>query len=269
MDTTTPSRPEIRVDPQPGWSDAETARFLKDTAGRIIRALRRPPHFVVLKGIAPTEGREPVSTLSQLIAITAPTPPGFTRERLMKVSFTQVRINPEKALVNGASTAYSRTNRPLSLHTDSSYQPAPHAMVAFQMVRADPDGGDTVLATVEDIVAVLDPALVETLCQPVFPFGKGAGPVLVRRGDSFLMRYYRNQIDASVEKGAPLSDAARDALDALDMALAGPATRWRFHLASGETLFLHNHKILHGRTGFAPGSTRLMYRYRMHSGTLG
>ena len=56
---------------------------------------------------------------------------------------------------------------------------------------------------------------------------------------------------------------------ALDAALQRPDNQFRFHLKAGETLFLHNTKVLHGRTGFAAGSTRLMYRIRVHAGCLG
>lgn len=250
-------------------SPQDKADTLRATAADLVAALQRPPYFACLRGLPPRGEREPVATISQLMAITEPTPPNMTREKLLKVSFTHVRINPDRVQNSGTSTAYSRTNQPLSLHTDSSYNPAPHALVAFQMVQSDPGGGDTVLATVDDIVAALSMDQVDILCEPRFPFGKGRAPVLVKRPSGYVMRYYRNQIDASVEKGAELDDEGRAALDALDAVLQGPAARWRFHLASGEVLFLHNHKILHGRTGFASDSTRLMYRFRMHCGALG
>ena len=56
---------------------------------------------------------------------------------------------------------------------------------------------------------------------------------------------------------------------ALDAALEQPENQFRFHLQAGETGFLHNTKVLHGRTGFATDSSRLMYRIRVHAGCLG
>lgn len=35
-----------------------------------------------------------------------------------------------------------------------------------------------------------------------------------------------------------------------------------FHAEPGDTVFMHNTKVLHGRTGFAADSDRLMYRVR-------
>lgn len=233
----------------------------------ITDALRRPPHFVVLRGIAPTEDRRLTVHIARLIANKAPVKPGSTPENRQRISFTKVHVDPEKSKGNGGSTSYSRTHKPLELHTDSSYKREPHELVAFQMVKADPGGGATLMLPVETILRALDPDVVQTLARPVYDFGKGPLPILWQtQSGAIHIRYYRTQI---MEGGGVVDDKALAAMDALDRTIEDEQLHHRFRISSGETLYMHNTKVLHGRTGFQETSDRLMYRIRMHAGCLG
>jgi alpha-ketoglutarate-dependent taurine dioxygenase len=265
----TPAAPEIALDAARLSEAADPRAALRDLAATIVGTLRRPPHFLRLTGLAPTESSDLAATLARLIAVTPPHPPGMDRDRLMKLSFTRVRVDPEKASGAGAVTAYSRTAQPLALHSDSSYLGRPHPLVLFQFVRADAAGGASVMASVHDIMQAADEALIQELIKPQFPFGKGDMPILFGRPDDPHIRYYRSQIDTAVAEGAALSDPARAALDRLDALLDGQVRTHQFHAASGEIVFMHNTRVLHGRRGFAETSPRLMYRIRMHAGCLG
>lgn len=237
-------------------------------AQEIRNHLRGDPHAVVLRGLKPTEDRAATVALAQAISGLSSITSEQSEKTRGKVSFTKVRINHRIATSESRSTAYSRTNQPLTLHTDSSYKAAPHELVAFQMVRADATGGDTTLMSVETILHTIDPELVKTLARPIFPFGKGDVPILWRQGNAPRIRYYRHQIDNAVSRGAHLSDPARAAIEGLDRVLDRADLSCRFRLEDGDILFLDNTRVLHGRTGFAGTSHRLMYRVRVQAGCL-
>ena len=65
-----------------------------------------------------------------------------------------------------------------------------------------------------------------------------------------------------------LTSRELDAMEALDEVLGRESILFQFHAEAGETLFFHNTKVLHGRTGFSATSNRLIYRTRMHAGCL-
>lgn len=245
----------------------ETAQTALHTLVRnIVLSLRQPPHFVLLKGVAPTDDRRLTAHIARIIANAEPVKPNTTPEQRQKMSFTKVLVDPEKAKGNASATAYSRTHKPLELHTDSSYKREPHELVAFQMVRADAGGGDTLMLPVEAVLQMLDREVISTLARPIFDFGKGPLPILWRRDDAIHIRYYRTQIE---ESAATISHEALAAMDALDKVLEDESQMHRFRIEAGETLFMHNTKVLHGRTGFEETSNRLMYRIRMQAGCLG
>lgn len=263
--------PQLSLSPQ----DIDDLTSGEDAAGdvtdRIVGLLKSHPHFFVLKGVPATEDRTLTVNIARAIADTEPFKPGRPPEMRHKVSFTRVQIDPEKSADNSAVTRYSRTNQPLELHTDSSYMNDPHELVAFQMVRAESQGGDTLMAAVEDVVAALDEEVRTNLSEINFPFGRGPQPVLWTRKGATHIRYYRSQIETARldEDEDELADQDLAAMDALDDVLAREDLQFRFHVAPGETVFMHNTKALHGRTGFPADSDRLMYRIRMHAGCLG
>ena len=234
-------------------------------AGEIVVALKAAPHFVRLRGLAAAQDQTVVAILAQAIAGRQPTRERHPTARERKISFTQVRIDPDKATTNARSTAYSRTNQPLELHTDSSYKAVPHELVAFQIVRSDASGGDTVMMPVETILDHLHPDVRDTLSAPIYPFGKGKHPVLWQTAGRPQIRYYRKQIDNAVENGASLPGAALEAMDILDAVLSRTDLQTQFHLDDGEILFMDNTRVLHGRTGFGAKSDRLMYRIRIEA----
>ena len=84
------------------------------------------------------------------------------------------------------------------------------------------------------------------------------------------IRYFRLQIDKT-RSGSEHRLTERDiaAMEALDSVLGSKDVLFEFHAQAGETLLLHNTKVLHGRTGFSRDSNRLMYRARVRVGCLG
>lgn len=240
-----------------------------DLAEHIAEVLRAYPHFVVLKGGSSVEDRRLIEQLARAIANTAPVKANQTPEERAEVEVTRVEINAKKAAQSAvAGSRYSRTNQPLGLHTDCPHMAEPYELVAMQFVRVDPKGGDSLLAPVEDVIGALDDEVKQTLKQPNFPFGRGVRPVLWDKNDMPNIRYYRTNLDRAREKDDVLTERDLAAIEMLDATLHRDDILFRFHAEAGETLFMHNTKVLHGRSGFSANSDRLMYRIRIHAGCL-
>ena len=240
---------------------------LQELARSICAALNAYPHFVVINGYPPLEERTNLVNLSQAVCAigSGQSLLGFGSQNQLKVSFTQVRIDRAKAMARGKVTQYSRTHLPLAPHTDSSYMTRPHELVAFQCIVADNMGGESIIIPVEDILSRIDSDTVELLRDSVFRFGNNQSPILFGATGDEQIRYYRSQIDQTLKaETSALSDKYYAAIETLDSVLQQPAQLIQFPLQPGQILFMHNRKVLHGRTGFSPESDRLLYRVRLH-----
>ncbi|KST63446.1 TauD/TfdA family dioxygenase [Mastigocoleus testarum] len=240
---------------------------LQEIAHSICTALSTYPHFVVVNGYAPIEDRTNLVNLSQAIyaICSGKSTLNFSYENQVKVSFTQVRINQTKPTTSGKVTQYSRTHLPLALHTDSSYMDRPHNLVAFQCIVADNRGGESIMIPIEDILRQIDSENLELLRASVFPFGDNIYPIISGVAGDEQIRYYRSQIDRTLEiKKLSLSRKYRSAINNLDTVLQKSAQLMQFSLQPGQIVFMHNKKVLHGRTGFPLDSDRLLYRVRLH-----
>jgi alpha-ketoglutarate-dependent taurine dioxygenase len=224
------------------------------------QALADRPFHVVLSDFGAGDDPAPIQDLARRIAAM----PDALGRRLAepKVDFTRVRVNPDSSGRKGASTRLSRTHLPLPAHTDSSYSSNPHQLAAFQMVRADARGGESAVVTARDVCDALEPDMLAALREPVFPLGKSLKPILWGPEGDERIRYYRVQLDAGIADGAQVSPRHMAAVEALDAALEDPASGRRFRLEDGQILLINNVRALHGRTGFDPGSDRLMLRIR-------
>jgi alpha-ketoglutarate-dependent taurine dioxygenase len=232
----------------------------------IVGALRAYTHFVVLEGWPPSEDRRPMADIMTAVAA-LPGTGSAAAERPGKLSFTRVQIDPDEAGKTGAVTRYSRTHQPLPPHTDTAYSPRPHSLVAFQMVRSDAEGGRSTVLPVAEVVEALDPDSLTAMRQPHFAFGKGDLPILWGRPGAESMRYYRAQIEQAAALRGTVPSHPVAVLDKIDAVLERLDPR-RFALADGEVLVINNHKVLHGRTGMAADSKRLMFRFRAHAAVI-
>ncbi len=240
-----------------------TPEFLQS----VFRALLYYPYYVVLTDLDLSDDAEPLLALVEnLERVSGATPQDEP------VSFTEVRVAPDEAAEGGAVTRFSRTHEALAAHTDSSYAERPHELVAFHCVRADAEGGETIMTPVDDILRALPNRFAEILRRPIFPFAENDAPILARAGGVETVRYYRRQLDLSAEqRGARFDAETLAALDALDRVLAQFAERpgpHRFALAPGEILLMNNLRALHARTGFKATSDRLIFRVRRRIETL-
>ncbi|MEM6663255.1 MAG: TauD/TfdA family dioxygenase, partial [Pseudomonadota bacterium] len=135
-------------------------------------ALRSSPYYFVLRGSPPTEDPAPSLVLIEEVVRACGAVPRH------KICFTRIKIDPLQALFKGNSTRLSRTRNAMPPHTDSSYETEPHELVVFQIVRADPAGGETILVPVDAVVGHLAAEAAAALSEPVFPFGSATHPIL-------------------------------------------------------------------------------------------
>ncbi|MEO1522517.1 MAG: TauD/TfdA family dioxygenase, partial [Cyanobacteria bacterium J06633_2] len=256
--------------------DPETSA--RKIARSIIAALRTYPYCLVVHGYSSKLDKRNLLDLAEAIRLEGNDSAGVlstieTRKSAQqKISFTKVRINPEKANAEKNVTQYSRTHLPLPPHTDSSYMLRPHEVVAFQCIVPAESGGESILIPIEDLIQRLDPETIKHLQEPVYPFGAHHYPILTGESGSACIRYYQAQIERTQSMGnmdnLPLPQHCLAALETLDVVLAQTEQFSQFKLEAGHIVFLHNQKVLHGRGGFAPDSERLLYRIRFHMDTL-
>ncbi len=240
---------------------------LQELAQSISTALSAYPHFVIVTGYPPIEDRTNLLNLSEAICAIGSEQSvlDFGSHKQIKVSFTQIRIDRGKHVDNKKVTQYSRTHLPLALHTDSSYMEIPHDLVAFQCIVADKMGGESIIIPVEDILPQIDSENLELLRASVFSFGNNLYPIISGVTGDEQIRYYRSQIDHTLQlKGSSLPEKYHVAINNLDAVLQESALLIQFPLQQGQIVFMHNKKVLHGRTGFSPDSDRLLYRVRLH-----
>lgn len=260
--------PQLRLSPNEVSNISTSPQAIHDLAVRLVAALQAYPHFTVLRGVAPTKDRSLTLELARAIVDLEPTKGSKTPEQPAKVHVTRIHVDPERAAGAEVGTRFSRTNQSIEPHTDWSYKTRPPELVAFQMVRPDPVGGDLSVTPIEHVLEALDDDVIEILKRRQMPFGRSPLPVLWEKKGKPCIRYYRQQIESGRKEDSGLTDDDIAALDSIDQVLSRPELSFQFHVEAGDTVYLHNTKALHGRTAFSPNSKRLMFRFRANAGCL-
>lgn len=273
MSLTTKSTPilEIQQVKTASTSQQGATISLNEVSKSIYNALTQYPYYIVVNGFTPLRERTQLMDFARAVRAKISPRSRTNYEDINKVSFTKVYINrqQEEAEERGA-TQYSRTHLRLPPHTDSSYMMLPHEIVAFHCIEADENGGETIMVPIDDILKNLDKSVLERLRDPVYPFGQGCHAIVCGDEDNPLIRYYHAQIKRFLTPDTPrFSKEHQAALKALDELLEQTHLHQKFHLKPGQILFMHNHKVLHGRTELSAETNRLLYRLRMHAASLG
>jgi tetratricopeptide (TPR) repeat protein len=254
-----------------GQAETGTAISLNDVSKSIYDALTQYPYYIVVNGFTPLRERTQLMDFGRAVRAKISPRSRTNREDISKVSFTKVYINREQEEAEeGGATQYSRTHLQLPPHTDSSYMMLPHEIVAFHCIEADEKGGKTIMVPIDDILKQLDKSVLARLQDPVYPFGRGYHAILCGEEDNPLIRYYHAQVKRFLTPDTPkFTQEHQAALEALDELLEQTHLHQKFHLKPGQILFMHNHKVLHGRTALSPETNRLLYRLRIHAASLG
>jgi alpha-ketoglutarate-dependent taurine dioxygenase len=145
------------------------------------------------------------------------------------------------------------------LHSDEAFLAHPCRYVLLHCWCADPDGGgESLLASRNAIEASADLPTLLALRAHAFAYPSGEAPVLSPQ----LLRYNRAEIEGQARRsGRAVALASRSWLDQFDALFDTIALT--ITLAEGDLLLIDNHRVLHGRSAFAPGSPRLLKRIRV------
>jgi len=255
---------------------------VKLLAKAITERLRQYPYYCVVSGLPPVDEKEPVAQIIEamaelpnpkqkkgLLSFLFP-PPALDRSiKENQLSFTRIRINKDSTVQGEQVTRYSRTNQALEIHSDSSNKRFPHELVAFQMVKHDEKGGDSLMLAVKDLLELIPKEQAEILFSQGFPLGKTLLPILWGSWEDPKIRYFKRQLETAEKNFEPMPPPMVAAVKTLDELLENHPKIQQFKVKGGDILFMDNTRAMHGRTGFAKNSQRLMLRYRMRMTCLG
>lgn len=164
-----------------------------------------------------------------------------------------------------------QTNQRQTFHTDSS------DVVGLLCLHEAAEGGDSMLvsaAAVYNEVLERDLDLAHCLFEPIATDRRGEIPpgeesfflipVLNWFDDALTVIYQRQYIESASRFGdaPPITDRQRAALDLFDEIANDPAMHLTMRLQPGDIQFVHNHSLLHDRTGFVddPAAPRHLLR---------
>lgn len=163
------------------------------------------------------------------------------------------------------------TNDRQTFHTDSA------DVVGLLCLEQAAAGGESLLVSAASIyneLLDLAPSLAHLLFEPIATDRRGEVPsgcepyflipVLSWFDDSLTVMYQRQYIESAqrFEAAPRLTPEVIEALDLFDAIANDPEFHCRMQLEVGDIQFVHNHSVLHDRTGFTdkPGSPRHLLR---------
>ena len=164
-----------------------------------------------------------------------------------------------------------QTDKRQTFHTDST------DVVGLLCLETAASGGESLLvsaATIYNRMLQQAPDLAALLFQPVATDRRGevppgqkpyfSIPVLNWYDDALTVIYQRQYIQSAerFDDVPPLTEAMTNALDLFDEIANDPSVHIRMTLNRGDMQFVHNHSLLHDRTGFVDraGSPRHLLR---------
>jgi hypothetical protein len=157
------------------------------------------------------------------------------------------------------TTRIYQTNERQTFHTDST------DCVGLLCLRTAKSGGSSMVVSVDAVykrMAAQAPALAARLFEPIATDRRGEEPegelpwfeipVLSPSVDCVTGIYQRQYIDSAQRfPEAPTPDVQYvQALDLFDQIMNDPAMHAQMDFAPGDMQFVHNHSLLHDRTGF-------------------
>jgi hypothetical protein len=153
---------------------------------------------------------------------------------------------------------YSRTNQGGSIHTDGVNVKKPFDYFLLHMISQGLFGGESIIVNgliVYNYLKKNIPEVINILTKNFLWEYKGVKknkyyrePILKLVNNIPMWRYLRNYIEeASVKKKEALSSEKIWAMDCLDSILESSDFQFRYRLNKGETIFINDRNIFHGR----------------------
>ena len=164
-----------------------------------------------------------------------------------------------------------QTDKRQTFHTDSA------DVVGLMCLETAASGGDSLLASVGAVyneMRTRDERLAALLFEPIATDRRGevpsgaepyfSIPVLTWFDETLTVIYQRQYIDSAqrFDEVEPLAQSTVAALDLFDQIMNEPDIHLAMTLQTGDMQFVHNHSLLHDRTGFIdkPASPRHLLR---------
>lgn len=158
--------------------------------------------------------------------------------------------------------AYANLSRTFGCHTDCADFEHPPDTVIMLCERPAPEGGDSLLVRLDDLLQHLPPADIQALAQPVYLFRQALAPILTQVGTNVHIRYNRPWINVMPDLAiTQLSSEQLVALAHLEAVISN--CQVQFPLLANDCLVIDNQRLLHGRTAFADQAPRLLKRVRV------
>jgi gamma-butyrobetaine dioxygenase len=223
--------------------------------------------YAVVRGVALDGNNRALRTLAAKLGTTsaggvsiAPNQPNVEADGISRVEAMDLpRRDP------AGREILSTTAGVFPLHTDDTFVARPARYVLMHCWKADAAGGGvSQLAHVSDILSRLAAQSSAALREAAFASPFGPAPVLWDDAASATpcIRFNHRDFASFGERYGPALSA--DQVRVLDEVLvAARACAVEVRLAAGDCLVVDNHRMLHGRTAFDPGSGRLLKRLRV------
>ena len=170
----------------------------------------------------------------------------------------------EQPMRDGVGNEVFSSNSALfPLHTDDSFSARPARYVLMHCWQADPAGGESFVAHVDEILALCDSAMVQRLHTTAYPTPSGQATVLGtdESGATTIRFNCRDMHSFAKLRKVALSPQASD--DLVGLEAAAMQCLQRVQLQAGDCIAVDNHRVLHGRSAFDPRSRRLLKRLRI------
>jgi len=249
---------ELEADPTRLQSAvAEAPTVLVDRAQRLRSELIDGHGLVLLSGLANTRLGEDRSTAGTAFLLFGALIGSLRSQNA--AGHLLGHVTDIGADVADPTTRIYQTNQRQTFHTDST------DAVGLLCLRPAKQGGASMVVNVEAVYQRLEataPELAARLFEPIATDRRGEQPegelpwfeipVLNRTSDRITGIYQRQYIDSAARfPEAPMPDAEYvEALDRFDTILNDPTMHFQMDFAPGDMQFVHNHSLLHDRTGF-------------------
>ena len=176
----------------------------------------------------------------------------------------------EEDPLNVDEHAHSATNQHFPLHTDCAHFLHPPQIMMLLCCRPSvtTDGGKTILAYVDDVVEKLSTEDKTNLTHLQLPWWQDTSIVRAsilsqeKEHNKWLIRFNQATLEREMDKDEFINTPALQSfITTLRSFETDPANT--ITLAAGDLLIVHNQRVLHGRTAFSSGSSRLLKRIRV------